>query len=153
MTTRLTNRVIQRVAEYVRGRVAIAEMAGLVLVFAPGCLRIPSSSLRSDVSPYYAVVRVDSVVQGGGIKVNGMLATSLPGQVVLEVDEYGKVIRPYVISLSTNILSAADPSASGVASVDRGRFVMNAGDIPPDHIHFSQQGPRVTGQALLQRAE
>ncbi len=75
-----------------------------------------------------------------------MLTSSLPGEVHLEVDETGKVVRPYVISLSTNILSAA----GGGSGRDLGSVEIAAGEIAPARIYFGEQGPQLTGQALIQ---
>ena len=104
------------------------------------------SSFWDTAPAQVAVIRVQSIARGGAVKVNGMLAATLPGEVRLEVDETGKVVRPYVISLSTNILSA---SGSG-SGRDLGSVEIAAGEVAPARIYFGDQGPQLTGQAIIQ---
>ena len=107
-------------------------------LLAAGCNMAGS---RAEPPEFTAVIRVESVVNGGAIKLNGMLVSFLPGSVTVEVDRTGKVMLPYVISLSTNILSAGDTTL--------GRVALDPGQGAPQLIYFEANSTRVVGQAFV----
>ncbi len=97
-----------------------------------------STSARSG---YYAVTRVESIARGGGVKVNGFIASDLPGRVELETDETGKVVKQYVISLSTNILDPGENS----------RVTIEPGEYAPGRIYFDRSSVQVTENAIVRK--
>jgi len=103
-------------------------------VLLAGCRSATQNSVPA--TQHYVEIRVESVAQGGGVKVNGTLVSQLPGYVYLEVDEGGAVYRPYTIALSTNIIAGAE-------------YALNPGQYPPARIYFDRARTITTGVARV----
>lgn len=88
---------------------------------------------------FTSYIRIEGVVEGGFIKLNGSQASMFPGYVALEVDEAGKAVRQYVVALSTNILGG-----------DLGQFVIEQGQEAPVKIYYERTGPVATGSARVE---
>jgi hypothetical protein len=89
---------------------------------------------------FLSYIRVEGVVLGGAIKLDGTQVSMFPGYVTVEVDDAGKAVRRYVVNLSTNILSG-----------DLGQYVIEQGQEIPMRLSFERAGPVATGTALVQR--
>jgi len=142
-------------------RLALPLLGSVFLLFGAAC----GTSVPDVPSDYYVNVRVSSVASGGGVKLNGMLAGALPGNVQLDVDESGAVTKQYVIALSTNVMSGARgvanvSAASGAsttnaagdsfgADTEGDRYTLRPGDYPPASINFDRNGPVVSGTAQV----
>ena len=114
----------------------------------PGEDRIPNSlefvgsaGATIVVDNFVASIRVESIVTGGGVKLNGFIVSDLPGLVDIKVDQSGKSLQQYVIALSTNVLD-----------VDTARFVIEPGEAAPGRIYFDRTGAQVSAHALVRPA-
>ena len=95
------------------------------------------TSLKPEpASDYYAYIRVTSTVMGGGVKVNGIYATSLPGRIEVDVDEQGAILTPHTIQLSTNIIGDVN-------------YYLAPGTYAPARIDFVGSGANASGLALI----
>ena len=116
----------------------------VLLLAVSGCRNVTDEPASTSPEPaperYTAYIRLEGVVVGGAIKVNGSQETMFPGWIAVEVDTAGKAVRRYVISLSTNILGT-----------DGSVFVIEQGQDVPVKIYFDRGGPVATGTARVER--
>ncbi|MEN9663496.1 MAG: hypothetical protein RL324_2445 [Verrucomicrobiota bacterium] len=130
-----------RVSAFTPGAVVLA----LVLT---GCRTVSEDRAATPASPpaqeapaerFTSYIRVEGVVNGGFIKLNGSQASMFPGYVTVEVDASGKAVRQYVVALSTNVLGG-----------NLGEFVIEQGQDVPVRIYYERTGPVVTGTARVE---
>jgi hypothetical protein len=113
------------------------------LLFLVGCQTPAPGSATETVAKgehFLSYIRVEGVVVGGAIKLDGTQVSMFPGYVTVEVDDAGKAVRRYVVALSTNILGG-----------DLGQYVIEQGQEIPMRIYYERTGPVATGTALVQR--
>lgn len=109
----------------------VSEDPATVTTSAPA----PTAAARR----FTSYIRVEGVVSGGFIKLNGSQAAMFPGYVTVEVDDAGKAVRQYVVALSTNVLGG-----------DLGQFVIEQGQDVPVKIYYERSGPVATGTARVE---
>jgi hypothetical protein len=124
-------------------RVPALALGAACLVFgACGCQSTAESedpARPASARRYVSYVQVEGVVAGGAIKLNGSQVATFPGWVTVEVDESGKAVQRYVVTLSTNITGN-----------DLGAYVIDQGGEVPMKIFYERNGPVATGTATVQ---
>ena len=98
-----------------------------------------TSAPEPAVPRFLSYVQIEGIVAGGAIKLNGSQVSMFPGWVTVEVDDAGKAVRQYVVSLSTNILGT-----------DLSPFVIEQGGEVPMKIFYERSGPVGTGTAKVE---
>lgn len=125
-----------RVSAFTLGAVVLALALGGCRTPAPGSARVPEITGER----FRSYIRIEGVVVGGAIKLDGTQVSMFPGYVMVEVDDAGKAVRRYVVALSTNILG-----------VEFGQYVIEQGQDIPMRIYFERTGPVAIGTALIER--
>lgn len=90
-------------------------------------------------SRFTSYIQIEGIVAGGAIKLNGSQVSMFPGWVTIEVDDAGKAVQQYIVSLSTNILGN-----------DLSPFVIEQGGEVPAKISYERTGPVGTGTAKVE---
>ena len=129
-----------RVSAFTLGAVILAlVLAGCRTVSEDPAVPASPPAKEAPAKRFTSYIRVEGVVNGGFIKLNGSQATMFPGYVAVEVDDAGKAVRQYVVALSTNVLGG-----------DLGQFVIEQGQDVPVKIYYERSGPVATGTARVE---
>ncbi len=125
-------------------RASVLTLSAVVWLLVLGGCKTPASGSatvpETKGERFRSYIRIEGVVVGGAIKLDGTQVSMFPGYVMVEVDDAGKAVRRYVVALSTNILGG-----------DLGQYVIEQGQDIPMRIYYERTGPVAIGTALIER--